>query len=205
MSGLERMIQLITADGENKAKEILEDARRQADQMLAQGQTEGEALKQELLSQAKAAQEKEDKQAKAGAERMYKRQLLQTKQEILESIFAQAAQTFASLPEKTYWQWMEGQLKPLLQAGEGILYCRKQDCQGIPPALWLRLKAMALAKGGTLQLQCAPEPVEAGFILAYGQVLENRTLSVLLASRRQELEDRLNRYLFAESPDQITT
>ena len=199
MSGLERMIQLIVADGETKAKEILEDARQEEQRILAQARAEGEALKQEMLSQVRAAQEKESEQAKAGAERLYKRQLLQEKQESIGSILAQAGYTFANLSEKTYWQWIEGQLKPLLQGGEGIFYCREEDCKGIPPALWGRLKAMALAKGGTLQIQCATEPVDAGFILAYGQVMENRTLSVLLESRRQEMEDKLNRYLFAET------
>lgn len=201
MSGLERMIQLILEDGENVSKQILSDAGKEEQQLQEQAQTEGEALRQEMISQAKAALEKEKQQAQAGADRLYKRQVLQAKQEIIEEIMKEAEQTFSGLPEKQYWQWMEGQLKQLLKGEDGILYCRKKDLEGMSASFQNHIKTMAAEKGGSLQIQPASWPVEAGFVLGYGQIMENCTLPALLESKRQELEDMLNRYLFAEEAD----
>ncbi len=201
MSGLERMIQLILEDGEAVSRQILSDAGKEEQQVQDQAQKEGEKIRGEMLSQAQAALEKEQQQAQAGADRLLKRQVLQTKQEIIEGILKEAEQAFSNLPEKQYWQWMEEHVNSLLKGEDGILYCRKQDIEGMSASFQNRIKELAVRKGGSLQIQPAPWPVEAGFVLRYGQVIENCTLPALLENRRQELEDMLNRYLFAKEAD----
>lgn len=200
MSGLEQMIQLILKDAGEESERILSIAEEERKQIEAEAKKEGEIRKVQMLFKAEENLNREKQKSRAGAERLYKRQVLQLKQKIIEEIFDGAREKFIKLPVQQYCHWMEEELNGLLHTGEGILYCMERDIDRMPQAFQKKLQSMAAAKGGCLKIQEAPWPIERGFVLAYGEILENHTLPALLENRREELQDLLNQYLFAEVP-----
>ena len=84
-----------------------------------------------------------------------------------------------------------------LQAKDGILYLSEKDKKRIPAGFIEKLAGEAAKKGGTLALSDKAADIDGGFVLAYGGIDENCSVSALFEENAEELSDTVGKMLFS--------
>ena len=197
MSGLEKMKAQILEEAENSAREIrtkaqeeaqkiLDGAREAADKEASRIAREAEKEAQEYAARAVSARDMQRKQA-----------YLAAKQEVIQEILRKAYEKVLDLDDKEYFGFMEKLLERYALPESGEIRFTEKDLKRMPEGFSGRVKTIAAAKGGSLEISNEPCAAEGGFLLVYGGVEENCTIKAVFDSKREELSDQVNRMLFA--------
>ena len=92
-----------------------------------------------------------------------------------------------------------------LQSGRGLLTnflskntftFSEKDLGRMPEGFRAEIARAAKEKGGSLTVSGETRRMEGGFVLVYGGVEENCSFRALFDSRKDELQDKVNRLLF---------
>lgn len=196
MTGLEQIIKQIESDAAASAASIRKEADEKAVQITEEARRRGEARAQEIAAQAQ--QQAKDVQSRAAsAAALQKRQrILAAKQQIISELLDKSLQAMYSLPPGEYFADI---LKlaskyALPQAGE--IYFSQKDLDRLPKGFEKAL-AQVVPAGGSLTIAQDDQPIDGGFILAYGGIEQNCSFQALFDAARDGLQDKLHALLFA--------
>lgn len=197
MSGLDKMKAQILKEAETSAQQILAKAQEEARKILKNAQEEADA--QALKIASKAEKDALDQTARAAsAQDMQRKQAyLAAKQEVILEILQKAYQRILDLDDKEYFGFIEKLLERYALSEHGEIRFTERDLKRMPEGFPERVKSIAAAKGGSLEIASRPCTAEGGFLLVYGGVEENCTVKAVFDSKREELSDQVNRMLFA--------
>ncbi len=196
MAGIDKIIEEILNDGRAQAKEKTDAAEKQAAEIRKEAEAEAKALADE--AEAKAEREKEQILERAESSRdMQKRQaILAAKQELISAVLEEAYQKLLSLDKEAYFAFLESLLEQHALPKEGILYLNEKDKGRMPAGFEENAKRIAANKGGSIEFSEETRPIDGGFVLVYGGIEENCSVSALFRDQRDELSDLAGSVLF---------
>ena len=197
MSGLDQMIERITANAKEQAAVITANANTEAAQILAQAETDSAA-------RAAAIAEASERECAACRARMRSAQdhqrrttLLRAKQEAIAGLLERAYEAVLAMPDEAYFEFLKKAFSAVVQPQSGEICFNAKDLARLPAGYLDALSAIAAEKGGTLTLAQEARTIDGGFVLVYGGIEENCTVRALFDARREALQDQIHGLLFA--------
>ena len=192
MNGIEKISARILADAETEAAAIRAQAGEKAAQIRADYDRKIESEQQRLTAEAQA-------EADQGAARMAaRRQLLETKQALVDAAFRQAEQQLLSLPTAEYTK-LCAQLAARASASgsEELIFCA-EDRERVGQAVVEQANALLqkAGKAAKLTLSAETRPMRGGVVLKDGLVETNCSIGTMISGLRPALSGKVAACLF---------
>ena len=197
MNGMEKIIAQILADAEPETERILQQAAAEAEAIQSEAVREAEKQESDRAARARAREESFMDQARLAARQHGQRLVLAEKQRLIAQLLEEAQKTLLAKPDGEYFSWIETVLKRHAGPQEGAICFCARDLERLPEGFEARIRRIAEENGGSLTLKREPRPIDGGFVLVYGGVEENCSVSALFAALRGELTDRVHRMLLS--------
>lgn len=184
-------------DGKIIIDKILADADAAAQAILDKGKQEADAIRKAAADRAAKEADIYDRQAQteaekaaakeiSGAQMQAKKMILETKQEILADVIAEAEQRLLSLPDAEYAKVIGGMLDGLDKSlGTEIIVAKKDAA---------RLTDVIAEKGFTLSEQSGE--ISGGFIVRNGSIEYNYSFASIIAVEKEEIQQAAAKILF---------
>lgn len=188
MDGLTRIIEKIREESAQRCAEVIAQAEKKAAAIT-------ESAKADIARQSDEAESASDEAAKAvvtralaSVQQQKKQAILKAKTQVINDAITFAEQAFLAMPDKEYFVALSALIKANAQPGEGVLHLCERDLRRAPGSF--------LSKLGDITLCKDPADIPGGFILVYGNIEINGTPKELIAEKREELTELVNRLLF---------
>lgn len=196
MTGLDKMISQILeeanagalqkeADAKAKAEAILAEAKKEADERKA-------AIEEKSVKEAAAYRSRR----KSSDDQKRRTALLLAKQEIISEMIGKAYETFCSMDTETYFRTIVKMVEKFALPEDGEILFSSKDLERMPEEVPAQIARAAKEKGGSLTISSQSKEMDGGFILLYGGIEENCTFRAIFDSRKDDLQDKVNRKLF---------
>lgn len=197
MTGLEKIIQEIEAEGKSNADRILAEANKEAEEILASAKKEAETKSAEIAE--KPAQEIKAiiNRANSQAALIKRQKILNAKQQVINEIIDKARLKLTGLPDNEYFDIILKIAQKYAHKGEGIITFSRTDLDRLPKHFEKTLnKAIKDIENASLTISQDSAPIEGGFILKYGDIEENCSFEALFSYAKEDLQDKVNEFLF---------
>lgn len=195
MTGLERIIEQIKIDSEQNIAQIIENAQIEADKIIEEAMYATEIECKELLSRGKEDAKVIDRIANSSAEQQLRRANLAAQREVIEEVFSAALTKLRSLPDNDYFLVLHRLASKNAESGEGEILLSEEDKKRMPEDFLQKLNEKLTGKG-TLTIAKDTAVTNGGLILRYGGIEINCTFASLIDGKREQLSDKLNKYIF---------
>ncbi len=197
MSGLDKIISQIKEEADASAAEILGAANSKADTIRRQAEEDCNELSERAKTQNEAAREDILEKSRSSAQMQQRRELLNTKQQLIDEIIDEAHSTLLALPDQEYFDSLLKLIARHAQPQSGEINLNAGDLGRLPADFAARASDTAKEKGGDLTLSDKPCQIDGGFLLIYGDIEENCSFDALFSSEKENLQDTLHTFLFA--------
>ncbi|MCQ2514158.1 MAG: V-type ATP synthase subunit E [Ruminococcus sp.] len=177
----DKNISVINAECSKACEEILAKGKAEADKAAA----EINAKAQQKVAQMKAA-------SKSGSDLAKRNALLAKKRSEINITIDKLSEYMLGLSDKEYFNIIYKFAKRL-DGREGVILLNKKDLSRLPSDFTAMLKQ----NGVTAKVGKTAVDIDGGFILKCGDIEENMSFSAVIASKRDDIEDLINRELFA--------
>lgn len=195
MTGLERIIEQIKIDSELNAARIVEEAQKEADRIIDDAMTATEIECKEIIGKGKEEARTIDRIANSSAEQQLRKAKLNAQREIIEDVFSAALEKLRSLPDNDYFLVLHRLASKNAENGEGEVLLSEEDKKRMPSDFIDKLNEKLAGKGIlTLAEDCVE--TNGGLVLRYGGIEINCTFASLIDGKREQLSDKLNKYIF---------
>lgn len=197
MTGLEKIIQEIEAEGKSNADRILAEAEKEADEIIASARKEAETKSAEIAE--KPAQEIEAiiNRAHSGAALIRRQTILNAKQKMINDIIDKARLKLTGLPDSDYFDIILKIVQKYAHKQDGIIKFSRADLDRMPKHFEKSLnKAIKDIENASLTISDESAPIDGGFILVYGDIEENCSFEALFSNAKDDLQDKVNEFLF---------
>ena len=197
MTGLDKILKAIEAQADAVAGTVIAEAQKEADEILAAAKLEAEQRCAQIVEKSDADVKAILDRGESAAALQERKVILDTKQQIISNIIAEARNKLANLPETEYTDIILKMVKKYAHMKSGKILFSSADKERLPKDMDARLKAVLADKAGatlTISEECAP--LEGGFLLIYGDIEENCSFDAMFAEAREELLDKVNSFLF---------
>ena len=196
MAGIEKITSAILADAdkesagiisaaEESAKKLIDKASQDCDSFLAAA---NDRLDKKLVG--------ENKKTVSQCEQAERLILLETKQEIIDSMIVKAKAKLLILEKEDYFDNLLKLLEKQAQSEKGILLLNKKDLDRIPSDFSEKVNQVATKKGGLIDISQDTVDIDGGFILKYGNIEINSSFDALFDENKEELTDIVNNLLW---------
>lgn len=190
MNGLDRIIDEIIKEAESEAAKIKAAADEKATVIIKNAVDKADAISEKAVVDAELAYKKLISRAESAGEVAAKRVILQKKQEIIDNVTAAAYKSVLSLAPDKYFGYMIKLLDKYADDKEGVIILNKKDKAHIDKSV-----DAAIAEH-KLKISNECRDIDGGFILVYGDVEENCSISALMEEEKDRLHDAVNELLF---------
>lgn len=196
MSGLDKMKARILEEAQSTAQEIIDKAKADADAAVQAARESAEAEAAKLMERAKRNAADYGVRVDSSMDMQRKQAILAAKQEVISSVLKAAYDAVMNLDDEKYFEMLEKLFEKNVLPEAGEIRFSAKDLGRMPADFPDKIKNIAASKGGSLIVSDKPEKMDGGFLLVYGGIEENCTISAVFASKREELSDQVNRLLF---------
>lgn len=197
MTGLDKMINQILDEANNSASQILEDARASAEKIMSEAREAANDLQKDWEKKSDADVQNYKERVASSVDLKRRTSILEAKQEIISSIVEKAYDAFVQKTGEEYFQVIREMLKKFVLPQNGEIFFSQKDLDQMPEGFEKEIQEIAAAAGGSLKLSGEAKNLDGGFVLAYGGVEENCSFKALFASRKDELQDQVQKVLFS--------
>lgn len=195
MTGLEKIIGEICNEAAKEAQSIIEKAEGQAAEILAQAKAQIQAKEAET-AKATDAELAELARSRESALHLQRRQrILAAKQQAIAETLQKARQTLLLLPDGEYFNLLAGLIKKSAQPKHGVLILNERDKARLPADFIAGLLSQ-LPENAALTVSEDCQPIDGGFILKYGDILENCSFETLFNTKLDEFSDLAMKTMF---------
>lgn len=195
MTGLEKIVYQIKNDSDSNISKIRENARVEVERIMNEAMNEAEAECAAVLQKGKDEVQVQERIFASTAEHEEKKMLLTARREVIEEVFEKTLSKLRSLPAKEYFAVLSRLAVRYAEAGEGEMLLSAEDRARVPADFIPGINA--LVPGKSVKLADDTVKTDGGFILRYGGIEINCTFASLIDGRREQLGDKLSRFLFA--------
>lgn len=190
MNGLDRIIDGIIAEANENAQTYTSEAKKLSDVMLGDASADAEKIIKEAEEKAKEEYSRIIKSAESSAEVTEKKKLLFEKQKIICSVIESAKDRILKLDSPAYFEFSERLLNKFATGEKGEVVLSAKDKERVSESF---AKAAA-AKNLSISEQT--RSIDGGFVLVYGDIEENCSISAIIAAESEALYDSVNEFLF---------
>lgn len=192
MNGSDRILSRIQTDCDENVRAIEERARQERDRIIAAAQHEADAQAAAVAEKAaqKCAQAEVSAQSRAQLEK--RNALLRQRRAEIDKTVAALEDYLLGLNDNEYFEALY-RLAAQLKGKSGEVLLNQKDLNRKPRNFEKRLEAAGLHAS----VSQTPVAIDGGFILKSGDVEENMSFSALISAKRDDIEDLINRELFA--------
>lgn len=181
-SDCDESVRAIELEAENKRSEAMSEAKKQAELVCEEISEKSKAK----LAQIKAS-------SKSRAELEVRNALLKRRRQEIDITTKKLMEHIIALDDNAYFEAIY-KLAEKLDGSEGELYLNRRDLKRLPSDFEQRIKAAGL--NAVVAKEAAN--ISGGFILKHGDIEENMDFAALISAKRDEIEDLINRELFAQ-------
>ena len=192
MNGSERILSRIRTDCDESARKIETHAQHEHDRIIADAQhradTQAAAVAEKTAQ--KRAQLETSSQSRAQLAR--RNALLKQRRKEIDTTVEELEAYLLGLGDNEYFEAIY-RLAAKLRGKSGELFLSKKDLTRLPENFTKRMAAA----GVDASVSQTPADITGGFILKCGDVEENMEFAAIISAGRDEIEDLINRELFA--------
>ncbi len=192
MNGSERILSRIRTDCDESVRKIETHAQHEHDRIIADAQhradTQAAAVAEKTAQ--KRAQLETSSQSRAQLAR--RNALLKQRRKEIDTTVEELEAYLLGLGDNEYFEALY-RLAAKLRGKSGELFLSKKDLKRLPENFTKRMAAA----GVDASVSQTPADITGGFILKSGDVEENMEFAAIISAGRDEIEDLINRELFA--------
>ena len=192
MNGSERILSRIRTDCDESVRKIETHAQHEHDRIIADAQhradTQAAAVAEKTAQ--KRAQLETSSQSRAQLAR--RNALLKQRRKEIDTTVDELEAYLLGLGDNEYFEAIY-RLAAKLRGKSGELFLSKKDLKRLPENFTERMAAA----GVDASVSQTPADITGGFILKCGDVEENMEFAAIISAGRDEIEDLINRELFA--------
>lgn len=198
MSGLNKILHEIENQSRQRADLMEKEAMQKADAIRSEGEKISEEKYNALIQEYRNECEREYVNACSAADAAMRRELLICKVECIDKTVKKALERVAELPDQEYFAVILKLISKHLQPGEGILSFSKKDLSRLPSDFAEKLKNLADKENTYITISEKPADIENGFLLSYGKISENCSISAIVEAEKNSIRDKTAAILFEE-------
>ncbi len=192
MNGSERILSRIRTDCDESVRKIETHAQHEHDRIIADAQhradTQAAAVAEKTAQ--KRAQLETSSQSRAQLAR--RNALLKQRRKEIDTTVEELEAYLLGLGDNEYFEALY-RLAAKLRGKSGEIFLSKKDLKRLPKNFTERMEAA----GVDASVSQTPADITGGFILKCGDVEENMEFAAIISAGRDEIEDLINRELFA--------
>ena len=187
---LEAIEMRISVDARAEAERIIDEAQARAADITSHAIDNGQRIIEEILSKAENKAEEQSRRAlgMAGLER--RKELLQEKRRLLDTVFESAIRRLNDLPTDDYFSLIFAMITKEAPHGDKELVLSETDFARLPTGFMEDLNKKSAEAGIDGELRLSPErrAIRGGFMLKCGGLEFNGTFERLITGMRPKLE-----------------
>jgi V/A-type H+-transporting ATPase subunit E len=196
MAGVDNIINEILQEANDKAAGILDEAKKKAAEIENAAQKESADAAGRAAQKAELDAEEYARRSDSASQMLKKKAILSAKQDIITEVIKKAYQKLDQQPDDAYFEMIRTLLKKAVHEGDGEICFSARDLKRLPKNFEQDAKKIAAGNGGSLKLSKEPADIENGFILRYGGIEENCTLTALFEEKSEQLRDKVHQVLW---------
>lgn len=197
MTGLDKMINQILDEANSSANDTLEKARQTSQEIIDTAKVEADKLEKEISGKSEADIANFKDRMVSSNDLKRRTAILTAKQEVIADVLAKAYESIMSKGDAEYYDIIRKMLKEFAHAEAGVVYFSAKDAGRLPSGFEKEAEEIAAKKGGSLTVSKETRNIDGGFVLAYGGIEENCSIKALFDSKKDELQDKVQRLLFS--------
>lgn len=193
MTGKEKIIDRIRADGESAVKAINEESAAAIKAIADQAENEAKALTANIIAAAENDCAKLRKNAESARASATKKALLNCRRQQIDKTLQLAINKLCGLPDDEYFDKLLRLAGGYKNLGGEIMFSAK-DLARLPSDMQARLNDA----GVTSVISKQAVNIAGGFIIKCGDIEYSADFASIAEEKKEQLEDMINRNLFAE-------
>lgn len=191
MNGGEKILNRIKSDCDNNVDAILAKANEECKNIISQAEIQAKKSAKAISDKTEAKLEQIKKSSKSRAELEIRNQILKQRRIEIDKTIDELLNYLLNLSGEEYFSLIY-KLASVLNGKSGVVYLNNKDLKRMPSDFVSNLKASGL----NAEVSDNTADIIGGFILKNGDIEENMSFDALIMSKRDELEDMINRKLF---------
>ncbi len=193
----------ILGDALEEKGKIQKEAEIEIENIKSLAKKETESIKKEILEKYNQEADLKEKKIITEAILNTKKDILSEKQAIINNIFSEALNRINKLEDEKYLSFMEKLILENIETGDETVYIGKQERKAINHEFikTINEKLNLQGKKSLLELSKKRLPIMGGVVLGSEKVKKNASLEVILEKVKDEIETKLNQFLFVKHED----
>ncbi len=191
MNGREKILNRIKSDCDENIKAIELEAQAECDKIIKNAKLQIEENDKENSAKVLSKIAQINAGTKSRIELGIRNAILKKRREEINITLEMIHNTLLNLNDKEYFEAL-CKLAASMNGGEGVIYLNEKDLKRVPSDFEAMLKNVGI----NASLSNDTVDIDGGFILKNGNIEENMSFDAIIAARRDEIEDMINRELF---------
>jgi len=196
MAGLDKILESIQKESESVVAGIMSEATAQKDAILKSAKEEAQKQCEKITQDGERAAKERLSRAQSAADLQCRRALLKAKQELIGDTVEKAREAVTGLPDKDYFNLILRLVSKNALAKEGEICFNKKDFARLPSDFASGL-VKALPEGASLTVAKEDADIDGGFVLRYGGIEQNCSVSALFEEKKEEIQDLAGKVLLS--------
>ncbi len=191
MNGGEKILNRIKADCDKKINEILSKSDEECSKILSQAEIQAEKSSKAVSEKTSVKLTQIKNTSKSRSQLEIRNAILKQRRNEIDKTIDEIKNYLLELDDKNYFSFIY-KLAETLKGKEGVIFLNSNDLKRLPSDFDTQIKKSGL--NATVSKNSAD--IVGGFILKSGDIEENMAFDALIMSKRDILEDMINRELF---------
>ena len=182
---------------------IIEEAKKEVEKIKEEAKNEIEKIKNNILQDYKQEADIKENKIITEAKLNANKDILYEKQLILEEIFLEAERRIQKLDKQRYKKFIENLIFENIELGNETIYISEKDQKIIDNAFIenINKKLISNHKKGKLKLSEKSISIRGGVVLGTEDIKKNASLEIMLERTKEDIETKLNKFLFLENEE----
>lgn len=193
MNGGNKILDRIKSDCDENIKAIDAKAKETCSQILKDGKAQAEKAVLEIASKAEVKVKQINAASKSSAELAIRNELLKRRRREIDITLSKILEYLTNLEDKQYFEIIY-KLASKLNGKSGEIVLNSKDISRLPSDFEQQLSKAGL----NVTVSKKTADISGGFILKCGDIEENMDFAAIISEKSGELEDLINRELFAQ-------
>ena len=191
MTGLDKIVEQILEQAEQVASEFKAEGQEEAAKITAKAHEDGKEQAQEILEKSEIEYKDIIARGESAAALHIRKENLKAKQEIISTMLGSAKKSILELPEKEYCSLILKMIEKNSTKDNGQIAFNQNDLKKIT-------NIQKEFSKYNLTLSKTSVDIDGGFILIYGDIEVNCSISALFDGAEEKLQDKVQSILFSK-------
>lgn len=193
MTGSETILNRIKTDCDQKVNAIELEAGEKRKKLLNDAEAQAARLESEIADKTSRTVKRLEANSNSRCELERRNALLKRRRTEIDNTITGLLSYLENRDDKSYFEYIY-KLCAKLNGKSGEIMLNSRDLQRLPADFEQQVKGCGLDAA----VSQTPADISGGFVLKSGDIEENMDFAAIISARRDELEDLINRELFAQ-------